>query len=1634
MEKQTDKKRKSRDNAAKIKSNLPIYSGDEKLFHVWKMEFTSFLNLHRIDHYLTLPTDPPEAPSELTEDSTDERKEWERDSKDFYSILQLSLDPANKRDMVNMLKDKMNGAKAWENLCTTFRSKSNLRQIRLESQLSKIRMLKGENPVEFISRFQEINNEIERIQGENVSDAKLISQITKKLTPEYRSFIIGQAVHPTTSMIQLQEQLSEIHEYLQEEEQVNEVSLPVEEAHYIRPTSSWRGNPSQSRFYGRGRGYNQRPQASQGAFKGNCHHCGAPGHRKFECQKRKDEIAKYILEIDKKAQSHFTEMSLENKSNTDEFQNYKNFQSKQDSVRDDWILDENIARRHFEALAVLPSFDLCATQRSTKAPRFYSKQDNALSKRWSTQETYYMNPPFAMMNDFVIKAKKEEIHGVCVFPMWSEEKWFEELLAASTSQIILMPPLRQNIFVNPAIGWVNPRRIPTWEVGIVTFNFNTKSVTKNERKSIENSEEDEKWSKKLQQTCVRLLERKQHHKIRENQEKEKECYVIEEESHQTQTTTSYLVDSGTTNLMTSDVSVFNSSYKPSEQHTQVTFGNGSTLNTAGSGLARLLVKDYLGKPTLIQTHNALHVPELRRNLVSVSNLVQGGAEVHFTPTANYIQTKDTRVPIHQNGNLYEIKVLNTMQQLETNYSTPTTESLNLHERCGHPGRDNTRAINKNLGSNTLRHIKNCETCLQTKSKRQPFHRLPKEKQPSRPLQRAHIDISGRFNITGWDNETCFEVVVDQFSGIIEARPLQSESQAEKGLNSFITSFGKPESIRSDGAKSFDPKSTLGTLCRSLGIRQEFTNAYTSQQNGVAERAIGTITQIARSLLIQRNTPTYFWPFAIKTASYLHNRLPKATKKGNIPLSTIKGEENSTIDLSKWKTFGCLCYAHLRTAARDHKKLDKTSQKGIFLGYPDNQSGYQVYLIDQNKVITTRDVTFVEKEPGVLHMSAEDQLHAKSKPVFGYQQIDEDYQPENPIEPELEISAPFPCIHTNDDSSEDEMEDDHDTESDTDSDNNPGDNHPEQPTNEDPPSPPTHPPPPPIPSTTTRYPTRERNKPKPFWIANTESHYTQTDPKTVRQALKGPEHDEWSKAMSDEMNSLELNNTWEEVDNIPSGRQTISTKWVFKTKTDEQGKLQRHKARLVARGFSQTPGIDFTETFAPVTRMSTIRMLCAIAALRGYSLKQMDAKTAYLNAPLKEDLYIDLPDGYNPKLPNTNALRLKKALYGLKQAGREWNQLLTTFLKSSDKWSQCEYEPCLFKSKPKFNQGAFYMAVFVDDFSCAVEKEEDWVSFITDFKTHFQLSESDIMKWLLGIHVNQDLEKGTVTLCQRKYVQQMLDDFNMSDCNPTTTPITPDPPVKPTAEPTAEEQEWIKHTPYQGLVGSLIYSSRCTRPDTTFAVHHSAKFNSDYRREHWKSAKRVLSYLKGTSTTALQYSRDGEATLVGYADADWAADKNDRKSVFGYIFMLAGSAIAWKTKKQESVALSTCEAEYYAMSEAAQEATYLRRILNFLQVNISQPTTIYIDNRSAIALAKNPTQHTRAKHIDIKFHYNREVQEKGIVIFTPIASADNLADILTKPTSRQHLEKFKKSVGMIEVQKVEGECESINLLHTLATHY
>jgi hypothetical protein len=324
-----------------------------------------------------------------------------------------------------------------------------------------------------------------------------------------------------------------------------------------------------------------------------------------------------------------------------------------------------------------------------------------------------------------------------------------------------------------------------------------------------------------------------------------------------------------------------------------------------------------------------------------------------------------------------------------------------------------------------------------------------------------------------------------------------------------------------------------------------------------------------------------------------------------------------------------------------------------------------------------------------------------------------------------------------------------------------------------------------------------------------------------------------------------------------------------------------------------------------------------------------------------------------------------------------------------------------------------MAVFVDDFIAAVGDERDWDNFIADFQTHFKISDNGALSWMLGMKIRQSNNNKQVEINQHKYITQMLEDFGMSDCNEVTTPITTSPPGKPEHQ-TPEELEWTNKTPYQRLTGSLLYATRCTRPDTSFAIHYASRFNNNYGKQNWKSTKRALAYLKRTINHKLQYSHKGNSDLIAYVDADWANDKEDRRSVHGYVFLLGGAAISWRTGKQNSVALSTCEAEYVGMAEAAQEATYLRQILAFLDHTQTNPTTIYVDNRSAIFLSQKPSQHNRAKHIDIKHHYTREAQTKNIVRFLPIGTNENVADSFTKPMSREKLERYTAAMGLSSV--------------------
>ena len=261
--------------------------------------------------------------------------------------------------------------------------------------------------------------------------------------------------------------------------------------------------------------------------------------------------------------------------------------------------------------------------------------------------------------------------------------------------------------------------------------------------------------------------------------------------------------------------------------------------------------------------------------------------------------------------------------------------------------------------------------------------------------------------------------------------------------------------------------------------------------------------------------------------------------------------------------------------------------------------------------------------------------------------------------------------------------------------------------------------------------------------------------------------------------------------------------------------------------------------------------------------------------------------------------------------------------------------------------------------------------------------------------------------QSAYTERVLEKFKMSEAKPVGTPV--DTSVKLTKS--SEDSEAVNQSLYQSAVGSLLYLSIWTRPDITFAVSNVAKFCSKPSNEHWTAVKRIMRYLKGTMNYGLCYDKGKPGDCVGFSDSDWAGDINDRRSTSGYVFQICGTAVSWRSKKQSCVALSTAEAEYMALASAAQEAVWMRQLIDDLTTTSTTPMTIYEDNQSAISMAKNPQFHGRAKHIGIKHHFICEQVEKGTVVLQYCQSEDMTADILTKGLNKDQFHKLRTMTGV-----------------------
>jgi transposase InsO family protein len=495
-----------------------------------------------------------------------------------------------------------------------------------------------------------------------------------------------------------------------------------------------------------------------------------------------------------------------------------------------------------------------------------------------------------------------------------------------------------------------------------------------------------------------------------------------------------------------------------------------------------------------------------------------------------------------------------------------------------------------------------------------------------------------------------------------------------------------------------------------------------------------------------------------------------------------------------------------------------------------------------------------------------------------------------------------------------------------------------------------------------------------------------EPSTYKdiQNLPEIERNKWHEAMKEEIASLEKNETWELVE-LPKNKKTIGCKWTYKIKRNEEGIPERYKARLVAKGFNQKFGTDYDETFAPVVKHTTLRAFLSTACYKNMHVNHLDVKTAFLHGELQEEIFMEPPEGYTKR--GNMVYKLKKAIYGLKQAAKAWNEKIESIL-TTDGYKQSEADPCLFTKRK--NNVEIIIIVYVDDLLIASKEVNEIKKVINMLENNFEIKDLGDVRHYLGITIKRT-EEGNFYLNQKIKIEKLYESLDKEDKIPTYTPM------KTTYSNDNQETNLLTNNKrYRKAIGILLYISTLTRPDISLAVNLLSRKNENPTEEDWKAVVKVIQYLHNTKDLNLVICKTENPVLKGYSDADWANDKSSRKSTGGNIFFIGKSPISWTTKRQNCVALSSTESEYISAAQAGMEIQWLILLMKDLGLEQSLPVTLYEDNKSCIIISQNSKNNSRTKHIDVKYHYLRQLQKENIVLLEYCNTNSMVADILTKP--------------------------------------
>jgi hypothetical protein len=519
------------------------------------------------------------------------------------------------------------------------------------------------------------------------------------------------------------------------------------------------------------------------------------------------------------------------------------------------------------------------------------------------------------------------------------------------------------------------------------------------------------------------------------------------------------------------------------------------------------------------------------------------------------------------------------------------------------------------------------------------------------------------------------------------------------------------------------------------------------------------------------------------------------------------------------------------------------------------------------------------------------------------------------------------------------------------------------------------------------------------------------------------HPAWRAAMNTEFTALLYNGTWKLVPPKPN-MNLVGCKWVFRIKRKADGSTERYKAHLVAKGFHQQPGIDYGETFSPVIKPVTIRTVLSIVVASNWDIRQLDVTNAFLHGVISEDVYMTQPPGFvHASYPN-HVCHLHKALYGLKQAPRAWFSRLSTRLLQLS-FHGCKSDTSLFIYRTQAE--LIFFLIYVDDIIVTGPNSSSINSLLSHLQQDFAVKDLGPLNFFLGVEAIKS--DHSFYLSQRRYISDLLRKTNMHEAKPISSPMASSTSLSkfqgtPLSDPSS----------YRSTVGSLQYLS-LTRPDIAFAVNKICQFMTNPTDLHWSAVKRILRYLKHTSHHSLFLHKDSNFTIQTFSDADWASSPDDRRSTSGYCLFLGRNLISWSSRKQRTVSRSSTKSEYRAIAHASAELVWLRSLLTELGVSSSSTPVLWCDNIGATYLTANPLFHARTKHIEIDFHFVRDLVSSKTVSVQFISSKDQVADTFTKPLPTAQFNSLRANLNVRDLPlRLWGRIETTPIQTVTAPTY